>query len=466
VSGDLSRVEGTRGELDRGDLARVEMARVEAELATRWPESRIVPTTERMRALTELLGSPQAAYPVIHITGTNGKTSVARMVDSLLRGFGLRVGRMTSPHLASPTERISIDGEPIPAEGFVRTYRELAPYLAVVDAGQQVPLVYFEVLTAMGFLAFADAPVDVAVVEVGLGGSWDATNVADGQVAVVTPIALDHTELLGGTVAEIAAEKAGIIKPGATAVLARQPAEAVPALLRRAGEVGATVAREGLELGVLDRLVAVGGQQLRLQGLAGEYDEVFLPLHGAHQAGNAACALAAVEAFFGRDAASGPLAVDLVREAFGQVSSPGRLEPVRSAPTVLLDAAHNPAGMAATVAALSESFSFRRLVGVVAILAGKDARGMLAELEPVLDELVVTESSSPRRIPADELAELAVAVFGEQRVSVELRLDDAIETAVRLAEGDGADAELAGAGVLITGSVVTVADARALLGLR
>ena len=443
-----------------------DLARVEAELAIRWPESRVVPTTERMRALMDLLGSPQAAYPVIHITGTNGKTSVARMIDCLLRGFGLRVGRITSPHLASPTERISIDGEPIPPEGFVRIYRELAPYLAIIDADQQVPLVFFEVLTAMGFLAFADAPVEVAVVEVGLGGSWDATNVADGQVAVITPIALDHTELLGQTVAEIAAEKAGIIKPGATAVLARQPAEAVPVLLRRAGEVGATVAREGLEFGVRDRLLGIGGQQLRLQGLAGEYDEIFLPLHGAHQAGNAACALAAVEAFFGKGAATGPLSAELVREALGQVTAPGRLEAVRSAPTVLLDAAHNPAGMAATVAALSESFHFRRLVGVLAVLAGKDARGMLAALEPVLDELVVTENSSLRRLPADELAALAVAVFGEHRVSVELRLDDAIETAVRLAEGDGADAELAGAGVLITGSVVTAGDARTLLALR
>src|SRR5262249_44179728 len=280
---------------------------------------------ERIRQLVDLLGNPQAAYPVVHITGTNGKTSTARMVDALLRSFGLRTGRITSPHLVSPTERITLDGEPISAERFVASYGALAPYVALVDAAQPVPLFWFEVGTAMAFAAFADAPVDVAVVEVGLGGSWDATNVADGQVAVVTPVALDHMQYLGDTVEKIAVEKAGIIKPGATAILAAQPVEVVPVLLGRAGQVGATGAREGLEFGVLDRRVAVGGQQLALQGLSGEYGEVFLPLHGAYQAANAAAALAAVEAFFGKGAGTGALDADLVRDAFAQVSSPGRL---------------------------------------------------------------------------------------------------------------------------------------------
>ena len=441
------------------------LARVEAALATRWPESKVAPGLARIAALADLLGSPQATYPVVHIGGTNGKTSTARMVDALLRSFGLRVGRITSPHLASPTERISIDGEPISVERFVQTYDDIEPYLKMVDDRSEIRPVYFEVLTAMGFVAFADAPVDVAVVEVGLGGSWDATNVADGQVAVITPIALDHTRWLGETIPEIAREKAGIIKPGATAILAAQPPEAAAVLLHRAGDVGATVAREGLELGVLDRQVAVGGQQVRLQGLAGEYGEIFLPLYGAHQAQNAACALAAAEAFFGKGAGTGPLSAELVREGFAGVRSPGRLEAVRSAPTVLVDAAHNPAGMAATVAAVTESFGFRRLVGVVGILAEKDATGILAVLEPVLDEIVVTESASPRRLPADDLAALAVGVFGADRVTVEPRLDDALETAVRLAE-DSADGGLAGAGVLVTGSVIMAGEARTLLGAR
>jgi dihydrofolate synthase / folylpolyglutamate synthase len=441
-----------------------ELARVEGELGQRLPESHVRPGLERMRMLVDLLGNPEASYPVIHITGTNGKTSTARMIDSLLRTFGLRTGRITSPHLASPTERISIDGEPISAERFVRTYDDLAPYLQLVDERAPIPLVYFEVVTAMGFAAFADAPVDVAIVEVGMGGSWDSTNVADGQVAVITPIGLDHQRYLGDTVTQIATEKAGIIKAGATAILAAQSNDAVPPLLSRAAEVGASVAREGMEFGVLDRQVAVGGQQLLLQGLAGEYDDVFLPLFGAHQATNAACALAAVEAFFGKGASTGPLDLELVRAGFAQTTSPGRLEPVRSAPTVLVDAAHNPHGMAAAVAAVAEAFSFRTLVGVVAVLADKDVEGMLTVLEPVLDEIVVTQNSSSRRLGADDLAKLAVEVFGPDRVTVEVRLDDALETAVQLAEGDGE--ALAGAGVLVTGSVITAGEARTLLGAR
>ena len=317
-------------------------------------------------------------------------------------------------------------------------------------------------LTALGFAAFADAPVDVAVVEVGLGGSWDSTNVVDGRVAVVTPIGLDHTNYLGDTIGEIAGEKAGTIKPESIAVLAAQQPEAAEVLLRRAAEVGATVAREGSEFGVASRAVAVGGQVLTLQGLAGVYDDLFVPLHGAHHAQNTAVALAAVEAFLGAGADTGVIDIEVVRAALVGVSSPGRLEVVRGAPTVIVDAAHNPHGMAASVAALGESFSFRRLIGVVAVLADKDATGMLEQLEPVLDEIVVTENSSSRRLSADDLAALAVPVFGAERVVVEPRLDDAIEAAVQLAE-EGED-QLGGAGVLVTGSVVTAGEARTLLG--
>jgi dihydrofolate synthase/folylpolyglutamate synthase len=330
---------------------------------------------------------------------------------------------------------------------------------------------FFEVLTGMAFAVFADTPVDVVVLEVGVGGRLDCTNVADGVVAVITPVSIDHTRLLGGTVEEIAAEKAGIIKPGATAVLAQQPLAAAEVLLRHSVEVGATVAREGVEFGVLSHEQAVGGQQLALRGLRGTYEDIFLPLFGSYQAGNAACALAAVEAFAGvsDENVYGPAGLDpdLVREAFAKVTSPGRLEVIRRSPTILIDAAHNPAGMAATVAAVEESFSFSPIVGVFAASGDKDVAGILAELEPLLDEVVVTRNSSERSMDPGETAELAAEIFSEDRVRSAPRLDDAIEAAVALA--DAAD-EAAGetgpgsGGVLITGSVITAGDARRLLG--
>jgi dihydrofolate synthase/folylpolyglutamate synthase len=440
---------------DAADLARVEKA-----LDARGP-GRMVPDRERITALLDLLGSPQRSYPSVHLTGTNGKTSTARMVDALLRAFGLRVGRYTSPHLESITERIALDGEPLSAENFVAAYDDVAPYAGLLDARSPEPLTYFELTTAMAFAAFAEAPVDAAVVEVGLGGAWDATNVLDAPVVVVTPIDLDHTQLLGDTVAEIAAEKAGIIHSGATLIAAVQQPDAAEPLIRRAAEVGATVAREGLEFGVISREVAVGGQMLTLQSLGGVYEEVFLPLHGAHQAQNAAVALAAVEAFLGAGPER-PVDIEAVREGFAQVTSPGRLERVRSSPTVLLDAAHNPAGIRALAEALTEDFSFGRLVAVLAVLDDKDARSMLEILEPVVDAVVVTRNSSPRSMDPDTLAALAVEVLGVDRVDVEPRFDDAIAAAVRLAEED-TDGPLGGEGVIVTGSVVTVADARSLL---
>ena len=453
----------TSPETSPDEVVGARLREVERAILGRTLEHDIVPSLDRIREVLDLLGDPQQSAPVIQVAGTNGKTSTTRMVETLLREFGLRTGRFTSPHLHSVRERIAFDGGPIDPQRFLATYDDIAPYLDLVDSRHDVRLSFFEVLTAMGYAAFADAPVDVAVVETGMGGTWDATNVADAAVAVVTPIAIDHVRFLGSTVEQIAGEKAGIIKAGSYGVIAQQPVEAAEVLLRRSVEVGAIVAREGLEFGVLARTLAIGGQVLSLRGLAGEYDEVFLPLMGRHQAHNAAVALAAVEAFLGGGHAErGPLDVDIVRAAFAKVTSPGRLEVARRSPTVLLDAAHNPAGARATAEAVQDSFGFTRLVGVFAAMADKDVRGMLEALEPVLAEVVVTEATSGRAMPADELAAVAVEVFGEDRVEVTPRLDDAIDSAVALAEEEG---DLGGSGVLVTGSIVTVAEARTLLGL-
>ncbi|WP_055485000.1 folylpolyglutamate synthase/dihydrofolate synthase family protein [Streptomyces sp. WMMB 322] len=438
---------------------------VEAELMGRWPETRLDPSLDRIRALMDVMGEPQRAYPSIHITGTNGKTSTARMVEALLSTFELRTGRYTSPHVQSITERISVDGAPVSAERFIETYEDVKPFAEMVDAQQPYRLSFFEMLTGMAYAAFADAPVDVAVVEVGMGGSWDATNVIDAGVSVVTPISLDHVARLGDTPEKIAGEKSGIIKKDATVVLAQQPVEAASVVLKRAAEEEATVAREGLEFGVVSREVAVGGQLLTLRGLGGEYPEIFLPMHGAHMAHNAAVALAAVEAFFGVGARQvgrdRTLDADIVRQAFASVSSPGRLELMRTSPAVLLDAAHNPAGARATAEAITEAFSFSRLVGVVGPSSDKDVRGLLEAFEPVFAEVVLTRNSTSRAMDVDDLAAVAVEVFGEERVQVEPRLDSALEEAITLAEEEG---EYAGAGVLVTGSVITAGEARLLLG--
>jgi dihydrofolate synthase / folylpolyglutamate synthase len=446
---------GRRG----GAGALSEFAKVESELLARG-FTRMVFDLSRIEELLDALGNPQRTYPSIHLTGTNGKTSTARMIDSLLRAHGLRTGRYTSPHLETVRERISIDGEPVSQERFVEVYQEVAPVAELLDAQRDETLTYFDMTTAMAFAAFADAPVDVAVVEVGLGGAEDSTNVLHAGVCVITPIGLDHTEWLGDTISDIAHAKAGIIHKGATVVAAAQEEDAARALLQRCGEVGATVAREGAEFGVLRRAVAVGGQVLTLQGLEGVYEEVFLPLHGAHQAQNAAVALAATEVLLGADTRA--LNPELVREGFAAVTAPGRLERVRSAPSILLDAAHNPHGMAATVTALEEEFDFRRLVAVVAVLEDKDVLGLLELLEPVCAAVVATQNSSTRAMPAARLGAVAAEVFGTERVRVAPALPDAVEVAVALAEED-LDSGLGGVGVLITGSVFTVADARRLL---
>lgn len=438
------------------------MAEVEDALLSRWPETRLEPSLDRIAAFTEVLGDPQRAYPVIHLTGTNGKTSTSRMIDTLLRALELRTGRFTSPHVERMNERISVDGEPLSDEDFVRAFNDVAPYTHLVDADQPHPLSFFETVVGMAYAAFADAPVDVAVVEVGMGGSWDATNVADAAVAVVLPVAVDHAAYLGGTPAAIAIEKAGIIKPGSVAVLAQQSPEVADVLLQRAAEVGARVVAEGVDFGVISRVPAVGGQVLSLQGLRARYDDIFLPLHGAHQAQNAVVALAAVEAFLGDQ--SEQLDGDVVRAAFAEATSPGRLEVVRRSPTIVLDAAHNPHGAEALAAALEDSFTFDPLIGVLGVMGDKDHEGLLSALEPVLAHVVCTQNSTQRALPAEELAAAAREVFGPDRVSVASTVGAAIEEAATLAEaGEAFGSPLGSGAVLVTGSVVTVGEARSLL---
>ncbi|OBF82854.1 dihydrofolate synthase [Mycobacterium sp. 852002-51163_SCH5372311] len=450
------------------------LLQVEHLLDQRWPETRIEPSLTRISALMDLLGSPQLGYPSIHIAGTNGKTSVARMVDALLTALQRRTGRTTSPHLQSAVERIAIDGEPTSPARYVATYREIEPFVQMIDQQSREAggpaMSKFEVLTAMAFAAFADAPVEVAVVEVGMGGRWDATNVVNAPVAVITPISIDHVDYLGSDIAGIAGEKAGIITrapegaPDTVAIIGRQVPEAMQVLLDAAVRADAAVAREDSEFAVLGRQIAIGGQVLQLQGLGGVYSDLFLPLHGEHQAHNAALALAAVEAFFGAGAQR-QLDVDAVRAGFAAVKSPGRLERVRSAPTVFIDAAHNPAGAAALAQTLTDEFDFRMLVGVLSVLADKDVDGILAALEPVFDSVVVTHNGSPRALNVETLASAAREQFGAERVLTAENLREAIDTATALVdEAASTEDAFSGTGIVITGSVVTAGAARTLFG--
>ncbi len=451
------------------------LAVVEAELNLRWPETKLEPSLERIEMLMDVLGNPENSFDVIQVSGTNGKSSTSRMIDGLLRGFHRRVGLVTSPHLQRVTERIGIDGKPIHPRDYVRIWEEIKPYVEMVDKASQdkggPAMSKFEVLIGISYAAFADAPVDVAVVEVGMGGTWDATSVVNADVAVVMPIGLDHTEYLGETLTEIAGEKAGIIKKRPEsddfaepkeniAIIAEQEKEAMDVLLQRAVEVDAGVARSGSEFAAVESRIAVGGQQLNIQGLGGMYEDIFIPLHGEHQAKNAAVALAAVEAFFG--ASSGhPLDIANVRNSFAHVISPGRLERVRTSPITFIDAAHNPHGATALGKALDRDFDFARLIGVVGVLGDKDALGILQALEPFLSEIVITQNTSPRALDAYELAETARDVFGEERVYVADDLPGAYAQAVELAE----DAEIqSGSGIVTTGSVVTAGEARAMFG--
>nr|WP_025737246.1 folylpolyglutamate synthase/dihydrofolate synthase family protein [Mycobacterium genavense] len=452
------------------------LLQVEHLLDQRWPETKIEPSVTRISALMDLLGSPQLGYPSIHVAGTNGKTSVARIIDALLTALHRRTGRTTSPHLQSAIERIAIDGRPISPAQYVAAYREIEPFVQMIDAQSQAAggpaMSKFEVLTAMAFAAFADAPVEVAVVEVGMGGRWDATNVIKAPVAVITPIGIDHVDYLGEDIAGIAGEKAGIITkapdgaPDTVAIIARQVPEAMEVLLAQSVTADAAVAREDSEFAVLGRQVAIGGQVLQLQGLGGVYSDVFLPLHGEHQAYNAVVALAAVEAFFGAGAQR-QLDVDAVRAGFAAVTNPGRLERMRSAPTVFIDAAHNPAGAAALAQTLDSEFDFRYLVGVLSVMADKDVDGILAALEPVFDSVVITHNGSPRALDVESLSLAAQQRFGPDRVLIADNLRDAIDVATALvddAAADGAAEEFSGTGMVITGSVYTAGAARTLFG--
>lgn len=442
---------------------RKRMREVEDAILARAPEHQLQPSLDRIRAVMEHMGEPQRTFPVIHLTGTNGKTSTTRIIDTLLRELGLRTGRFTSPHLHSIRERIALSGRQIDTERFLAAYDEVIPFIELVDAESLAsggPLMtYFEVIVAIAYAAFADAPVDVAVIEVGMGGAWDATNVVDASVSVLLPVDIDHRHFLGDTVAEIATEKSGIIKPEAIAVMALQPHdEAVEIFRDRADEVEARLVAEGVDFGVTARDVAVGGQQISIQGLAAEYPDLFLPLHGAHQAQNAATAIVAVEAFLGGGEQA--LDLDVLREGLARVSSPGRLEIVRRSPTVIVDAAHNPHGATALRAALMDSFNFSRTIGVLAILADKDATDMLEILEPVFDEVVVSRTTSPRAMRPADLGGIAAEIFGEHRVHVVNDLPNALDRAAELADAGGGVA----GGVVATGSVTTAAEVRMLLG--
>jgi dihydrofolate synthase/folylpolyglutamate synthase len=426
---------------------------IEKALLARWPENRIAPTLERIAALVDILGSPQLTYPTIHIGGTNGKTTTARMIDSLLFEMGLRTGRFTSPHLESYLERICINGQPIDAKELIFSFNDVSPYFDLMDSKFDNPISFFEAITALAFAAFAEHPIDVGVIEVGMGGQWDATNVVDADVSVITPIGLDHMEYLGNTITEIAATKAGIIKEQGFVVLAQQTPEAAVELLRRAAEVGADVAREGLEYSIDSRAIAVGGQLISITGLRGHYDDIFLPLHGKHQASNAAAALIAVEAFFGEQ----DLDIDAVRAGFANVTSPGRCEVIHRDPTIILDAAHNPHGAKAIAETMQTEFTFDDVTGIVALMADKDALGILQALEPVMNQIIVTTNSAERSMNVADLNKLATQVFGADRVFAEDTLQAAIDRATKDAIRPLSDESLA---ILITGSVVTVGEAR------
>jgi dihydrofolate synthase/folylpolyglutamate synthase len=429
---------------------------IEQALLARWPETRIEPTLDRIAALVDMLGSPQLTYPTIHIGGTNGKTTTSRMIDSLLFEMGLRTGRFTSPHLESFLERIAINGQSIDAKALIFSFNDISAYLDLMDAKFEHPISFFEAITALAFAAFAEHPIDVGVIEVGMGGLWDATNVVDADVSVIMPIGLDHTEYLGETLAEIAQTKAGIIKEGGFVVLAQQEPECAVELMKQAALVGADIAREGIEYSVISRSVAVGGQLLTIQGTKEIYTDIFVPLHGKHQASNAAAALVAVEVFFGDQ----ELDIEAVRAGFAQVTSPGRCEIVHRDPTIILDAAHNPHGAAALADTIQSEFTFDEVIGIFAPMGDKDVRGILLELEQVMDSVIVSANSSPRAMKIDALESMATEIFGADRVftseTIVSAIDKAVTDSIRPLSEDTI-------GILITGSVVSVGEARTIV---
>jgi dihydrofolate synthase/folylpolyglutamate synthase len=392
-------------------------------------------------------------FGVIHLTGTNGKTSTARMVDSLLRAHGLRVGLMTSPHLKVLNERIVIDGEPVSDAQLVENFDDISPYLAMVDAelvaNGESPMTFFEALTVLTLAIFADSPVDVAVVEVGMGGEWDSTNVVNADVAVIAPIDYDHVEFLGPTLADIARTKSGIIKPATRVVSAIQATEAMAEIRHACERNEAPLLVMGRDFSVEDTRVGVGGQQVTLRGTRGHYPGILLPLLGDHQATNAAVAIAAVEQFLG--GGEHALDQDVVEEAFGQASSPGRLQVISRQPTVLVDGAHNPHGAAALAGSLTQFFAFEPLICVLGVLREKDLTGIVEHLDAVVGRFVVTQSRSDRAFAPEDVAAVVSRIAGVDRTILAPNVSDALEAARALAGVDG--------GIVVTGSLTLVAEA-------
>lgn len=428
---------------------------VYAAILARVGEAAPRPRLEPTRWAAGILGDPQSAAPVIHVAGTNGKTSTSRMIDSLLRAHGLRTGLLTSPHLSRVNERILIDGEPISNEAFIANYRDIESYLAMADehlAGQgEPPLTFFEVFTLLAFASFADAPVDVVVLETGMGGEWDSTNIADAAVAVITPIALDHMHRLGSTIAEIARTKAGIIKPGSIVVSAAQEPAALDALTHRATEVDADLLVQRNAFDLAGSTVAVGGQLVSVRGRATTYDEVFLPLYGAHQAQNAALAVAAVESFLGGGTQA--IVADVLEQGLAEATSPGRLELIGIEPTVIVDAAHNPQGAVSLVTAMGEFFDFDEVAIVLGVLEDKDADAIVAALAPLATRFHVTQSQSERAVPADDLAYAVRNAVGVDATWEHDTLAEAAEHARQWASESPKRA------VVVTGSVTLVGEA-------
>lgn len=443
-------------------LERVE--EIYQQIIARVPEHQVQPTLDRVTETLDILGDPQNSYPSVHITGTNGKTSTTRMIDALLGAFGVRTGRFTSPHLVDVRERITIEGDSISPDEFVRTWEDVAPYIDMVDRAHAetdgTKLSFFEVFTVMAFAAFADHPVDAAVVEVGMGGRWDATNVIDAGVGVIMPIAIDHEKWLGSTIREIAEEKAGIIKPGQIVIVAKQQEEALRVIEERAAQVDAIVRLEGRDYEVLDRQLGVGGQMITVRTPAAVYEDVFVPLFGDYQASNAAAAIAAVEAFMGGRA----LDAKVVEAGMLSATSPGRLQVVRHSPTIIVDAAHNPAGAHTLGESISEAFDFERVVGVYSAMGDKDIEGVLGEVEPYLDSIVITQMPGPRAKPAEEIAQIAREVFGSDRVDVQEDILEAIATAVNL--GESGDESAPATGVVVFGSVLLAGEVLRLMDIR
>jgi dihydrofolate synthase/folylpolyglutamate synthase len=422
------------------------------ELMKRVPENKIRPRLEPTRRAVELLGDPQRSYRVIHITGTNGKTSTTRFIERILREHGLRTGRFTSPHLLKFTERMAIDGEPVSDEVLYGVYLDIEPILEMVDqelaTNAESPLTFFEALSVLGFAVFADAPVDVLVLEVGMGGAWDSTNVADGDVAVFTPIGLDHMERLGNTISEIAETKSGIIKQDALVVSSDQSVDALEVLQRVSGEKAEELFVLGNNFSVQSYEPTPTGQRVVVSGLAGIYGPYEAPVFGIHQSANLAVAIAAVEAFLGGGKL--PIADDVLRSAVADLSSPGRLQLVRTEPPILLDGAHNPAGAKTLALSLKSEFSDKPLVGLLAVLSDKDVEGLLSELADCFDSVVVTASSSNRSLEVASLAAVASQKL-QARIESVAGFQDALERA-------GTIAREIGGMVVVTGSISLVGD--------